>query len=127
MKSSKEFIERLKTDEEFEKQISEAVKGDRDKKTVVAKDYGYDVSEEDLEALSENGEVSEDDLKKYPEELCIRPMIAHTLKAVNRKINLKGYDNPLMEEYIRFINMYYLKYNNAVLVYKYKILRRPVL
>lgn len=42
MKSSKEFIDRLKTDEEFEKQISEAVNGDRDKITAVAKDYGYD-------------------------------------------------------------------------------------
>ena len=64
MKSSKELIERLKTDEEFEKQISEVVNGDRDKITAVAKEYGYDVSEEDLDALSGNGEMSEEDLEK---------------------------------------------------------------
>lgn len=74
MKTSKEFFERIKTDEAFAKEIGEAVQAKRAAgaanycETVipVASEYGYEVSKEELDAIYEaqTAEMSEDELGK---------------------------------------------------------------
>ena len=74
MSSTKDFIERLKTDEDFLKLIVQKVnaasdKGEKDYKKIIipiAAEEGYELSEDELDSLYETGsaELSEEELGK---------------------------------------------------------------
>ena len=74
MKTSKEFFERLKADEAFAKEVGEKIAAKREAgatsyyETIipVAAELGYEVKEEELDAISEaqSSELSEEELGK---------------------------------------------------------------
>ena len=71
MKSSKEFIERLQSDEEFAKEVSLAVKekheAGEDHKAIIgiAADRGYELTAEEVDEMYDNAsELSEEELQK---------------------------------------------------------------
>ena len=74
MKTSKEFFERLKTDEAFAKEVGEKIAAKREAgaanyyETIipVAEELGYEVKKEELDAINEaqNSELSEEELGK---------------------------------------------------------------
>lgn len=74
MKTSKEFFERLVNDEAFAAQVEEAIKAKREAgaanyyETIIptANELGYEVSEEELDALNKQAELemSEEELGK---------------------------------------------------------------
>ena len=74
MKSSKELYERLKTDEDFAKEFTEAVIAKKEAgaanyfETVIpaAADFGYEISEEEVQAIADaqSQELSEEELGK---------------------------------------------------------------
>ena len=74
MKTSKEFIERLQSDEEFAKEVAEKVRekaeaGATDYKEIwipIAAEYGYEITGEELDELNDKAlnELSVDELGK---------------------------------------------------------------
>lgn len=74
MKTTKDFIERLKTDEDFLKRIVQksndaSASGEKDYKKIIipiAAEEGYELSEEDLDSMYEehSAELSEEELGK---------------------------------------------------------------
>jgi len=71
MKSSKEFIERLQSDEEFAEEVSLAFKqkyeAGEDYKAIIgiASDRGYELTEEEVDEMYDNAsELSEEELQK---------------------------------------------------------------
>ena len=74
MKTSKEFFERLKADEEFTKELARKVKeridaGEKDYKALwipLAAEYGYELTAEELDELNDKAaaEISEEELGK---------------------------------------------------------------
>ena len=72
MKTSKEFFERLQTDEDFAKEVGEKLKakveaGEKDYKALwipLAAEYGYELTGEELDEMCAQTELSEEELGK---------------------------------------------------------------
>lgn len=72
MKTSKEFFERLQTDEDFAKEVGEKLKakveaGENDYKAIwipLAAEYGYELTGEELDEMRAKSELSEEELGK---------------------------------------------------------------